>query len=236
MSYPDTTRDPYTHFDLVLESVHADMVEYEYEIEADGVEMYHEIEYYTKDYYNEWDGIHYSASAWVEYHIKDMKSVLNEITKDFWVGVIGMDAEFLDIDPEMPNVEIDDTLLVGSKLLSIGAKYSTDSEENDFKIFLEVCDEDSEMYKILEDMSPPYEVDVEYADYELDTSYDYNILGDAIREVFKMVTELVRSGEIDSADVEYFANDYGENIILDFSNGDFTDKEYILNTYKEWES
>ena len=238
MSYPKVTRDPDTHFDLVLESVDDDMFNYEYVVGGEGIKMYFDVEYDTKDHYDEWDGIHYSATAWVEYYLKDMGDVLNEITKDFWVGVMGMDVEFLDIDSAMPNEESDDMLLIGSKKLSIEAEYTTnDSGENDFEIFLEVCEEDSKMYEVIEDMSPPYEVNVEYDDYELDiTSFDYNILGEAIREVFKMITELVESGDIDSVDMENFAFDFGENIILAYYKREFTDKEYILDLYKKWES
>jgi len=233
MPYPDTTRDPYTHFDLVLKSIDADMKESKQELEHSGVEMVYEVIYDTKDRSESWDGMRFTGFAWVKYHLKDMGDVFNEIAEDFWLGMTEKGAEFIDIDPDIDE-EIDNTLLVGSKFISITANYTSDSssEENDFEIFLEVCEEDSEMYSVIEDVvSNLYDVEVECEDYGLDAYID----GD-IREVFKMVTELVESGDIDSEDVEDFAYDYGEDIYLAYFRRKFTDKEYILNMYKEWES
>jgi len=239
MPYPDTTRDPDTHFDLVLEAFEDKLRHYQNEIDEEGIAMYYEIDHYTKDYLENTDKTTYYATGWVEYHIKDMGDVINKASMAFWKGEGELDHEYIfsSIDTDMPLDGIDGQLLIKNKTLTFEADYYGYTQENDFDVFLEVCPEDSKMYKIIYDMQQPAEVYVYNVDYDIGDYAEYNDLRGAIRAVFKMVTELYESGELgDLYDIELFAEDYSEDIILAYSRGEFTDKEYISNLYKVWNS
>jgi len=235
MPYPDTTKDPTEHFKLVIEDIENQMKESSENLEGIHVDFYKTDE----DIIDYFDEITINTMWYSSFYIDNTESIKNKTTLEFWGGMVDRSEEtsssiFYFPDESHQKDDILDEFLIASVDDYVSAIYKQNSDaENDFKVFLEVCSKDSEMYEIIDDMEDSeYEVSVSETDNYRDIRISSDLVA-SIRKLLEMVYEIFQDVDLD--DLRAYAYDEGENLVYGLYNEDFKDKQYIIDDFKDYQ-
>jgi len=237
MPYPNSTRNPEEHFDLVLDDVRERADKFSNKLESEGLDM----TYTILDDYPEEVRYRYGVTTTyrkafiiIELSVNGLDDLINETTLSFWRGFVDGGYKFASFETDIDEI-YNFILSTEEEEIKIGYEEPLE-EDNDFRIFLEVTQPDSKIHKIISNLEPTYSVDVE-DDVDFHTFVTATPkFRSSVRSILTEVEKLFDEGKLGDLETLYdFSYSYGESIITHYIIEDEIEPNYILDEFKYWE-